>query len=69
MDMHGVLQFSFTFVYVDNVRTSQETHLWACTACYGDSYAFVYVYNVRISQGNTLWTCTACYGVAVHLYM
>jgi hypothetical protein len=33
MDLHGVLRGSCTFVYVDNVRTSQETHLWASAAC------------------------------------
>jgi hypothetical protein len=27
---------NFTFLYVD-VSTSQKTHLWASTACYGDS--------------------------------
>jgi hypothetical protein len=27
-------------LYVDDVRTSQETHLWDSTACYGDSFNF-----------------------------
>jgi hypothetical protein len=31
---------SFTFLYVDDVRTSQETCLWASTACYGDRFTF-----------------------------
>jgi hypothetical protein len=30
----------FTFLYVDDIRTSLETHLWASTACYGDSFTF-----------------------------
>jgi hypothetical protein len=51
---------SFTYVYVDDVRTSQETHLCTSTACYGDSFTYVYV-NVRTSQETHLWTSTACY--------
>jgi hypothetical protein len=31
---------SFTFLYVDAVRTSQETHIWSFTACYEDSFTF-----------------------------
>jgi hypothetical protein len=31
---------NFTFLYVDDVRTSLETHLWASTACYTDSSTF-----------------------------
>jgi hypothetical protein len=27
-------------LYVDDVRASQETHLWASTACYGHSFTF-----------------------------
>jgi hypothetical protein len=29
---------SFTFLYVNGVRTSPETHLRASTACSGDSF-------------------------------
>jgi hypothetical protein len=32
---------NFTFLYVDDVRTSQEMYLWASTACYGDSFTFI----------------------------
>jgi hypothetical protein len=28
--------------YIDNICTSQETHVWASTACYRDSCTFVY---------------------------
>jgi hypothetical protein len=28
----------FYFLYVDDVLTSQETHVWTPTACYGDSF-------------------------------
>jgi hypothetical protein len=53
---------SFTFLYVDDVRTSQEAHLWAPTADYGDSFTFSYVDDVRTSQEARLWALTACYG-------
>jgi hypothetical protein len=44
---------SFTFLYVDAVRASQETHLRAYTSCYGDSLTcscdalkvFIFNYN------------------------
>jgi hypothetical protein len=38
------------FLYVDDGRTSQETHLWAFTVPYGDSFTFLYVDDVRTSQ-------------------
>jgi hypothetical protein len=53
---------SFTSAYADDVRTSQEAHLWTTTACYGDSFTSVYVDDVRTSQEAHLWTTTACYG-------
>jgi hypothetical protein len=36
------------FLYVDDVRTSQET--WASMVCYGESFTFLYVDDVRTSQ-------------------
>jgi hypothetical protein len=36
-----------TFLYVDDVHTSQETRLWSSTACYGNSLTFLYVDDVR----------------------
>jgi hypothetical protein len=50
------------FLYVDDVHSSQETHLWASTACYGDSFTSLYVYDVHSSQETHLWSSTACYG-------
>jgi hypothetical protein len=41
---------SIPFVYVDDVRTAQETHLSASTTCEGDSVPFVYVDYVRTVQ-------------------
>jgi hypothetical protein len=53
---------SFTFLFVDDVHTSQETHLWVSTACYGDTFTFVYVDDVHTSQETLLWASTARYG-------
>jgi hypothetical protein len=49
---------SFTFLYVDDVCTSQGAY--DSTACYGDSFTFLYVDDVRTSQG--AYDSTACYG-------
>jgi hypothetical protein len=73
-----VMGINFTSLYVHDVRTSQDTHLWASTACYGDNFTFLYVDDVRAcygdnftflyvddvrtSQDTHLWASTACYG-------
>jgi hypothetical protein len=43
---------SFTFLYVDDVRTSQETQ--AFIAYFGDSFTFLYVDDVRTSQETSI---------------
>jgi hypothetical protein len=48
---------SFTFLYVDDVRTSQETQ--ASNECYEDSFTFLYVNDVRTSQETQ--ASNACY--------
>jgi hypothetical protein len=48
------------FFYVDDARTSQEAHLWASTACYGDSSTLLYVDDVCTSQESHLWVSMAC---------
>jgi hypothetical protein len=57
--LRGVSHF-YTDVYVDDIGTSQETHLWASMACYGVSFTFLYVDDVRTSQ--QAHASTACYG-------
>jgi hypothetical protein len=57
-----LLRDSFTSLYVDDVRTSQETHLWASKACCWDSFTFLYVDDVRTSPERHLWACTSRYG-------
>jgi hypothetical protein len=52
---------SFTFLYVNNIHTSQETHMWAFTVCYGDSFTFC-MDIVRTSHEVHLWASTVCYG-------
>jgi hypothetical protein len=46
---------SFTFIYVGDVRTSQETY--ASTVCYGDSFTFIYVGDVKYLTGNIRLYC------------
>jgi hypothetical protein len=53
---------SFTLLYVDDVRTSQETNLWTITGCYGDSFTLTYADYVRTSQETHLSVSTVCYG-------
>jgi hypothetical protein len=53
---------SFTFLYVDDVRTSQKARLWVSMAGYGDSFSFLYVDGVPTSQKTCLWASMACYG-------
>jgi hypothetical protein len=41
---------NLTFIYAYDIRTSQETHLWASTTCYRDSFTLLYADDIRISQ-------------------
>jgi hypothetical protein len=61
MDLQVLSGDSFDSLYVDDVRTSEETLLWTSTACYGDSFNSLYVDDVRTSEESLLWTSTACY--------
>jgi hypothetical protein len=44
----------FTFLYVDDVRTSQQTHV---RASYEDNVTFLYVDDTRTSQQTHVWAC------------
>jgi hypothetical protein len=61
--LHGLLRGSSTYLYVDDVHSSQETHLRASAASYEDSFTSLYVNNIRTSQVTHLWASTACYSV------
>jgi hypothetical protein len=61
MGPHGLLRDTYTFLYVENIRTSLETHLWASTALRGQPY-FLYVDDVRTSQETYIQAFTAGYG-------
>jgi hypothetical protein len=37
-------------LYVEGVRMSQETRLWAFTACYGDRFTFLYMQMMFVLQ-------------------
>jgi hypothetical protein len=51
---------SFTFLYIDDVRISQETSLWASMACYGNCFTVLYADDVRNSEETQLYTSTVC---------
>jgi hypothetical protein len=67
--LHGLLQELLNFVYIDDVPTSQETHQWVTTACYGHSFIFIYVFDVRTWQETHLWFSTACYGDSFYFFI
>jgi hypothetical protein len=52
MGLHSLLRYLLYFLYVDDVRTSQQIRKCTSTACYGDSFTFEYVDDVHTSQGN-----------------
>jgi hypothetical protein len=57
---------SFTILYVDEVRTSQETHVWASTTCYGDSFTVLYVDEVRCYLHAANMTCNlVCLAIGI----
>jgi hypothetical protein len=60
MDLHGHLRDNLIFWYVDDVPISEETHVWASTASYNDSFTLLYVDDVRTSQ--EAHASTVCYG-------
>jgi hypothetical protein len=53
--------YIFTFSYVDDVRTSQETPLCASMTCYAESFNFLCVDDVRTSQETHLCASITCY--------
>jgi hypothetical protein len=44
--LHSLLGDGFSFLYLDDVRTSQKAHVWPSTACYGDIFTSLYVMMV-----------------------
>jgi hypothetical protein len=58
IDLQDLLHEQLSFLYVDDVLTSQEVQ--TSTACYGDNFTCLYVDDVRTSQ--EVQTTTACYG-------
>jgi hypothetical protein len=43
MGRHGLLYGELYFLYVDDIRTSQETYVWGVTVCYTDSFTFSHI--------------------------
>jgi hypothetical protein len=67
IDFHDLLWEYLYFLYVDDIHTPQETHLWASMVCYGDIIILVYVDDVNNSQEmhGPLWPVT---GIASFFY-
>jgi hypothetical protein len=42
--IHYLLTGIALLFYVHDVRTSQEAHLWDCTACNGDNFTSLNIY-------------------------
>jgi hypothetical protein len=53
---------SFTFLYVDDARTSQETHLWSIKTSYGHNFTFLYLDYAHTSQETHLYKFSTSYG-------
>jgi hypothetical protein len=49
-------------VYMQMMFVPHRRHLYASTACYGDSFTCLHVDDVRTSQKTHLYASTACYG-------
>jgi hypothetical protein len=59
----SVTNTALLYIYIYYVATSQETHLCASTACYGDSFIFICSWCSYLI-GN-IWVSTACYREAL----
>jgi hypothetical protein len=42
------------FIYIYDIPTSQEAHVWASTACYRYIFTFLHVNDARTSQQTPL---------------
>jgi hypothetical protein len=56
-------------LFLLRIGTSQDTHLWASTACYNDSFTFLHVDDVRTSWKTLLWAFMASYGNRLIVHM
>jgi hypothetical protein len=57
------------FSYVDDVRTLQETHVRASTACYANSFTFYVQIMLAPHRKHTHTPSRPTTRVAVHFYM
>jgi hypothetical protein len=68
MGLQSLLQGYLYFLYVNDVRTPQEIHLWDSADCYGD-ITILYLDYVRTSQELHLWASKACYRDTFTFYL
>jgi hypothetical protein len=67
MGLHGLLQGQLCFyiyIYIYDVRTSQETHLRISTACYRDSLTFLpFTYSISFELARRWDVCANISGI------
>jgi hypothetical protein len=63
-----VTDIALLSLYLDEVRTSQETDLWSSTACHRDSFISLYVYDIRTSEETHLEDSRSSYGNSFTLH-
>jgi hypothetical protein len=56
-------------LYVDDVRTSPETHQWDSTISYWFGFSSLYLDDVRTSEKTNLSASTACYEMVSLFYV
>jgi hypothetical protein len=61
--------YSVNSLHIDEVRTSQETHLLTSRACYRVRFTILYVDYVPTSQETHLRVSTACYGGQIYFFI
>jgi hypothetical protein len=61
--LHGLLQSSLHFLYVENIRTSQEAYIRASTACYGASFTVMCFRHSFWRTVSSPWHCAWRSGV------
>jgi hypothetical protein len=48
--LQELLRNNFSFLYVDDVRISEEIHLWGFTACYRGNFTVLYIDDVHTAK-------------------
>jgi hypothetical protein len=66
----SITLIALLFMYANNVRTSQETHLWAFTVYYVDSFTSLCMYMMIVPhRKHTYWHPRSITGIALFYYV